>query len=436
MHQFTEILALLKQEVVPALGCTEPAACALATAYAASILPHRAEKIMLKVSPSILKNGMGVGIPNTGLIGLEIAAALGAVISQPARQLEVLKDISAAQLEAAKKLLDSVDLQLSESQDKVYIEAVLSDGKHQARAVIRWRHSWLHLLESDAKVIEFHELGDDDSPKLISASQYNLRDYYQFCTQMDYQELVDLDLGEHTNRIIADYGLSENMGISVGRMIMQNISTGLLGDDIHHRAMALTAAATDARMSGCNYPVISNTGSGNQGLSITLPIIAAAEKLGSSHEELVRALAMGHLTSVHIKDKIGLLSCLCGCLSASAGAASGIVMLLQGDYTHIEYAIKNMIGNTAGMLCDGAKEGCSLKVATNTSAAVQAALLASMGQCISANDGIVTQDIDETIANLAELVRTGMEKADQTILNILLNKKNDKRGVLCQTDFK
>lgn len=436
MHQFSEILALLKQEVVPALGCTEPAACALAAAYAASILPHKAEKILLKVSPSILKNGMGVGIPNTGLIGLEIAVALGAEIAHPERQLEVLKDISETQLEAAKKLLDSVELHLNEGEDKVFVEAVLSGGTHQARAVIRWRHSWLHLLELDDELIEYHELGDTNSRKMISASQFNLHDYYQFCLQMDYKSLAALDMGERTNRLIADYGLSEKMGMSVGRMIMQNISKGLLGDDIHHQAMALTAAATDARMSGCNYPVITNTGSGNQGLSITLPIIAAAEKLGSSHEELVRALAMGHLANVHIKDKIGLLSCLCGCLSAAAGAACGIVLLLKGDYTGIECAIKNMIGNTSGMVCDGAKEGCSLKVATNTSAAVQAALLASMGQCISANDGIVTQDIDETIANLAEFVNTGMENADRTILNIMLNKKNDKRGTSCQIDFK
>ncbi|HQJ95793.1 MAG TPA: L-serine ammonia-lyase, iron-sulfur-dependent, subunit alpha, partial [Candidatus Cloacimonas sp.] len=211
-------------------------------------------------------------------------------------------------------------------------------------------------------------------------------------------------------------------GINVGKMIMDQIKSGLLGDDIHHYAMALTAAATDARMSGCNMPVISNSGSGNQGLSITLPIIAVGEKLSSSREELIRALAMGHLVSIHIKEKIGILSCLCGCLSASAGAASGIVMLLKGDYQQIEYAIKNMIADTAGMVCDGAKEGCSLKVATTTSAAVQAALLAKAGICVSSNDGIITESIEGTIENLAYFVTTGMQDADSTILNIMLNK--------------
>ncbi|HQB98262.1 MAG TPA: L-serine ammonia-lyase, iron-sulfur-dependent, subunit alpha, partial [Candidatus Cloacimonadota bacterium] len=222
---------------------------------------------------------------------------------------------------------------------------------------------------------------------------------------------------------IAEYGLSENLGMSVGKMILGQIEEGLLGDDIHHFAMALTAAATDARMSGCSLPVISNTGSGNQGLSITLPIIAAAEKLKRSHETLVRALTLGHLVSVHMKYKVGLLSCLCGCLSAASGAACGIVLLLGGDYRKVEYAIKNMVGNTAGMVCDGAKEGCSLKVATNTSAAVQAALLAHMGKCISSNDGIITDNIDETIENLAEFVNSGMQNADSTILNIMINKK-------------
>jgi L-cysteine desulfidase len=428
MQQLSDILALLKQEVIPALGCTEPAAVALATAYAASVLPQNATKIQIWVSPSILKNGMGVAIPNTGLIGLEMAAAIGIVVAQPQKQLEVLKDITPEQLEAAKKLAKHIELQPTPSEEKVYIEVLLSDNEHKSRAIIRWRHSWLYLLELDDQILEFHEMADDDSEKLIAASEFKLQDYYEFCTKINYGILSALNLGEATNRKIADFGLSEDMGMSVGRMIQQQIADGLLGDDIHHRAMALTAAATDARMSGCNLPVITNTGSGNQGLSITLPIIAAAEKLKSSHEELVRALAMGHLISVHIKDKIGLLSCLCGCLSAAAGAAGGIVMLLKGDYTKVECAIKNMIGNTTGMVCDGAKEGCSLKVATNTSAAVQSALLSSMGRCISANDGIVTEDIDETIANLAEFVNTGMQNADKTILNIMLNKKNHKEA--------
>ncbi|OQC71250.1 MAG: Serine dehydratase alpha chain [Candidatus Cloacimonetes bacterium ADurb.Bin003] len=249
-----------------------------------------------------------------------------------------------------------------------------------------------------------------------------MKDYYDFCRDTDIDKLELIDLGLILNRRIADFGLSNKSGINVGKMIMEQINSGLLGDDIHHYAMALTAAATDARMSGCNLPVISNSGSGNQGLAITLPIIAVAEKLGSNQEELIRALAMGHLVSVHIKQKIGILSCICGCLSASAGAASGIVMLLKGTYPQIEYAIKNMIADTAGMVCDGAKEGCSLKVATTTSAAVQAALLAKTGICVSSNDGIITDSIEGTIDNLAYFVNKGMQDADSTILNIMLNK--------------
>ncbi|MCB5262073.1 MAG: L-serine ammonia-lyase, iron-sulfur-dependent, subunit alpha [Candidatus Cloacimonetes bacterium] len=428
MRNFSEILALLKQEVVPALGCTEPAAVALATAYAASILPGQITNIQVKVSPSIYKNGMGVGIPNTGLIGLEIAAALGAVCANPEKQLEVLKDLSPEQLEAGKSLAAGLEIGINPDDDKVYVEAILSDGKHSSRAVIRWRHSWLYRLELDDKVLKSQIIGEGDAPKLISASQFRLQDYYDFCTQMDYEAFSEIDLGETLNRKIADFGLSDEMGMSVGKMILQQIKQGLLGDDIHHWAMALTAAATDARMSGCNYPVMANTGSGNQGLSITLPIIAAVEKLGCSHEQLLRALALGHLVTVHIKEKIGLLSSLCGCLSASAGAASGIVLLLGGDYLKVEYAIKNMIGNTTGMLCDGAKGGCSLKVATNTSAAVQAALLANMGTCISSRDGIITDDIDETIDNLADFINNGLQDADKTILNIIMNKKNNKEA--------
>nr|MDK2850661.1 hypothetical protein [Candidatus Cloacimonadota bacterium] len=430
MDKNIEILELLRQEVVPALGCTEPAAVALASAYAASIFPGEIEEIQLKLSPSVIKNGMGVGIPNTSLIGLEIAAALGIVVADPQKQLQVLADLSPQQIAQGKRLAELIDTQMHLSEDKVYIETILSGGKHKSRAVIRWRHSWLYKLELDDQVIKYQELGDANAPKLVDAKNYSLADYYNFCTEIDYETLLTLDLGEIINHRIASYGLSAAMGMSVGKMIMQQISDGLLGNDIHHYAMALSAAATDARMSGCNLPVISNSGSGNQGLSITLPIIATAEKLGSKHENLVRALALGHLISIHIKNKVGLLSCLCGCLSAAAGAAGGIVMLLGGNYDKVVFAIKNMIGNTAGMVCDGAKEGCSLKVATNTSAAVQSALLANMGICVSSNDGIITDDIEETIDNLAEFVNSGMQNADTTILSIMINKKKHKEARL------
>ncbi len=429
MNKFSEILALLVQEVHPTMGCTEPAAVALAASYAASVFPNEIKEIHLKLSPSVLKNGMGVGIPNTGMTGLEIAAALGIVVADPQKQLLVLENITEEQLALAKELARGIDIEIEATQGKVYVEVLISDGKRRARAVIRHRHTWLHRLELDDEILRYQEIGDENSPKLLDAGAFQLKEYYDFCANSSYQELLSLDMGEVVNRRIADYGLSQNLGMGVGQMLMQQIDNGLLGDDIHHYAMALTAAATDARMSGCNLPVISNTGSGNQGLSITLPIIASAEKLNASHEQLVRALAMGHLISIHMKNKMGLLSCLCGCLSAAAGAAGGIVMLLGGDYQKVEYAIKNMIGNTAGMVCDGAKEGCSLKVATNTSAAVQSALLASMGKCVSANDGIVTEDVDKTIDNLAEFMNTGMQNADRTIISIMMNKKKNKEEI-------
>lgn len=423
------LYALLRQEVVPAMGCTEPAAVALAAAYAASVLPGEVQKAKIRVSPSVLKNGMGVGIPGTGQIGLEIAAAIGIVVANPERQLEVLADLSTENLEKAKNFLaeNRLSLELTASEDKVLIEAILSDGANTAKAVIRWRHTWLYRLELNKEVLKYQVLGEAIENKYISASGFSLRDYYDFAQNALYEDLLKLDLGEKYNREIAEYGLREASGISVGKMLMQQIEEGLLGNDIHHYAMALTAAATDARMSGCTLPVISNSGSGNQGLSITLPIIAVAEKLQLSHDKLLRALVLGHLVSVHIKYKVGVLSCLCGCLSAAAGAACGIVLLLGGDFLKVEYAIKNMIGNTTGMVCDGAKEGCSLKVATNTSAAVQAALLANMGKVISSNDGIITEDVDETIANLAQFVVSGMENADSTILSIMINKKNSNK---------
>jgi len=424
MKDKENILVLLKQEVAPAVGCTEPAAVALAGAYAASVMEGKIISANLIVSPNILKNGMGVGIPNTNLLGLEIAFALGILVAKPEKELEVLSDLDAETIDAAQQMLAEKRIQtkMLETEEKVWIEAVIKTPKSESKAILRWRHNWLYHLEKDKKILRHQELEAENALGLISCAAYTVKDYYDFCINTDISSLEKIDLGMKINRKIADFGLSNNSGINVGKMIMEQIKSGLLGDDIHHYAMALTAAATDARMSGCNLPVISNSGSGNQGLAITLPIIAVAEKLGSNKEELIRALALGHLVSVHIKQKIGILSCICGCLSASAGAASGIVMLLKGNYSKIEYAIKNMIADTAGMVCDGAKEGCSLKVATTTSAAVQAALLAKAGICVSSNDGIITESIEGTIDNLAYFVARGMQDADSTILNIMLNK--------------
>ena len=367
---------------------------------------------------------MGVGIPNTNLMGLEIAFALGILVAEPEKGLEVLLDLKAETINAGKQMLAEkrINTKMKETEEKIWIEASLKTAKSESKAILRWRHNWLYHWEKDKHILQHNEIGAEEAPSLISPSAFTLKDYYDFCRDTDIDKLELIDLGLILNRRIADFGLSNKSGINVGKMIMEQINSGLLGDDIHHYAMALTAAATDARMSGCNLPVISNSGSGNQGLAITLPIIAVAEKLGSNQEELIRALAMGHLVSVHIKQKIGILSCICGCLSASAGAASGIVMLLKGTYPQIEYAIKNMIADTAGMVCDGAKEGCSLKVATTTSAAVQAALLAKTGICVSSNDGIITDSIEGTIDNLAYFVNKGMQDADSTILNIMLNK--------------
>lgn len=369
---------------------------------------------------------MGVGIPGTGMTGLDIAAALGSVIALPERGLDILSEFTAEQLNQAKTILDtnSVSIKQADTKDEVYIEVMATCGEKSSRAIIRFRHNWLYKLELNRETLVFNEMNASSTHKLVKMDGLKVGDYFDFCLHYPLNELSSIDMGEIINRRIAEYGLSQDLGIKVGKTILSQIESGILGDDLHHYAMALTAAATDARMSGIQLPVISNSGSGNQGLSITLPIIAVAEKRSIGTEKLHRALALGHLISIHIKSKIGVLSCLCGCLSAAAGAACGIVFLFDGSLNQVEYAIKNMIGNTAGMVCDGAKEGCSLKVATNTSAAVQSALLALGGICVSANDGIITEDVDETIANLAELVRTGMCNTDETILKIMINKTN------------
>ncbi len=425
MTESDKMIAILRQEVTPAIGCTEPAAVALACAYAARTLGESVKKAEVLVSANILKNGMGVGIPHTVQIGLEIAAAFGIYLCDTARDLELFSALKPEHIAQANALIASGDLciKLADTKEKVWIEARVTGTGNTAAAIIRWRHNWLYQLQFNGQVIEHNEINDAGIKPYVNIDHLSIRDIYAFCDTVDANALKNLELGLTINRRIAGYGLEQKRGIGVGKTIMIQMENGLIGNDIHHYAMALTAAATDARMSGCTLPVISNSGSGNQGLSLTLPIIAVAEKSNSDEEKLIRALALGHLISIHIKSRIGILSCLCGCLSAASAAAGGIVYLLGGNLEQVIYAIKNMIGNTAGMVCDGAKEGCSLKVATNTSAAVQAALLALNEVCISSKDGIITDDIEETINNLAELVYGGMSETDLTILQIMMKKR-------------
>lgn len=429
-------IKLLKQEVKPALGCTEPIAVALAVARSKEALDAigvKTERVVVEVSSNILKNGMGVGIPGTGMIGLHIASALGAVCGKSEYKLEVLKDVKDDYVVTAKRMVDEslVEIKLSKTPLKLYIKATCMGDGHEAFTIIKNMHDNIVSVDLDKQTIytdkDTCEITDNSAPSNSDREEMGITvsSIYDFSLNTPLEDIKFILESARLNSAIAHEGLSHNYGLRVGRTIHAKMNQKIFGNGIMIHSMTLTAAASDARMAGCTLPAMSNSGSGNQGIAVTMPVVATAERLESTEEQLVRALVMSHLVAIHIKSYLGRLSALCGCVVASSGAACGITYLLGGNLTEITYAIKNMVGNITGMVCDGAKIGCALKVSSGVSCAVQSAILAADGICIPNSDGIIESDIEKTIYNLASIGSTGMATTDKVILDIMVNKKKD-----------
>jgi len=429
-----EIIELINKEVKPALGCTEPIAVSLAVAKASEALKDigfAPEKVEVEVSANILKNGMGVGVPGTGMVGLHIATALGVTCGKSEYKLEVLKDLDDNSVAQAKKMISEnrVSVSLSKTRKKLFISAKCICDEHYATAIIEDQHDAIVYVNVDGDVLIEKRKGASSGNSFGETQLKETLDYkldiatiYQFTQQIPFKDIEFILESVTLNKALALEGLNNNYGLKVGKTIKDNVHKNIFGDGLLTYSMAMTAAASDARMAGCTLPAMSNSGSGNQGITVTMPVIAAAEKIGSSQEELARALVLSHLVAIHIKGYLGRLSALCGCVIASTGAACGIVYLKNGSYDQVCYAIKNMIGNITGMVCDGAKVGCALKVASGVSSAVQSAILALEGTCISENDGIIEKNIEKTIKNLGSIGSVGMQNTDNMILDIMVCK--------------
>ena len=424
-----QIIALIHREVKPALGCTEPIAVALAVAKAAEILEadrkyDRREadfRIKVAVSGNILKNGMGVGIPGTGMTGLHIAAALGAVCGCSALGLEVLGGLDAAAVERAKRLVEAkaTDISIADTTHKLYVSAEVAVEDRSASAVIEDSHDKIVRTMLCGKVLS----EDESCGAEEETGDYGLtvKEILDFATEAALEDIEFILDDRRLNMPLAKEGMEGRYGLCVGRTILKDRS-GLFGDHFMAYAMALTAAASDARMAGCTLPAMSNSGSGNQGITVSMPVIAYAERYGVDDERLARALIISNLVAIHIKSYLGPLSALCGCVVASTGAACGITWLMGGGYPQICATIKNMGGSITGMVCDGAKVGCAMKVASGVSSAIQSAMLSLDGQCVSEHDGIIDRDIEQTIQNLGRVGSVGMEQTDEVILDIMVCK--------------
>lgn len=461
-----EIIELIQKEVKPALGCTEPIAVSLAVARSCEALRQigvEVSHLTVEVSANILKNGMGVGIPGTGMIGLHIASALAVTCGKSCYGLEVLKDLSPAAIDDAKEMVDAkkVKVVLADTTMKLYIKAWAygSDAagvEHSAATEIKNNHDSIVSVVRDGEEILAPQhiepmncagsactsaagasaaSGSAGAASAASGSaafsaaekttldyKLSVKEILEFAQEASFENIKFILDSVKLNKSLAMEGLKDDYGLRVGKTILAREHSDVFGSSVMTYAMAATAAASDARMAGCTLPAMSNSGSGNQGITVTMPVIAVAEKMGVGEEQLARALVLSHLVAIHIKGYLGKLSALCGCVIASTGSSCGIVYLQGGGYEQVCSAIKNMVGNITGMVCDGAKVGCALKVASGVSSSVQAAVLAMDNICISSNDGIIEDCIEKTICNLGRIGAEGMQTTDRMILDIMVCK--------------
>lgn len=423
-----QIIALVKREVIPAVGCTEPIAVALAVASSQSLLNGYPSRIHVALSPNMLKNAMGVGIPGTGMTGLPIAIALGAICGDSKANLEVLAKVTPDDVAKGKSLVDNNAISISlatEGCDILYIEATVTDDSgHTATTVISGSHTNIVRQELDGKVLTLNDGGNGGAEVKSSASapKLTMAQVWEFAMESPLDELKFILESRRINKLAAERSFTGTYGHEVGRTLHCERQRAMMGDSIFSRVLSYTSAACDARMAGAPIPVMSNSGSGNQGIAATLPVAIYAEEQFASEEQTVRALMLSHLTVIYIKQSLGRLSALCGCVVAATGSACGICYLMGGNFEKVVATAKNMIANLTGMICDGAKPSCAMKLASGVSTAMMSAMMAMEGQSVCQLEGIVDDDIDRCVSNLTRIGREGMRETDRLILKIMTSK--------------
>lgn len=417
-----QIRDLIQREVVVATGCTEPGAVALAVAKARETLGCMPETTQLLLSKNVFKNALGVGIPGTGMVGLPIAVAIALTAGDSSRQLEVLT-VTSDEVSAAKTWLanngDKISIGLKEPcEDKLYIECICRKGEDTATAIISKRHTNFIYISRNNEVLFENDCSTGKSDAVANGDpELSQRIVYEYATTAPLEELDFILETVKLNCKAANEGL-KGYGLNTGRILMENAA-----GDIVHTVIARTVAASDARMDGCTLPIYSNSGSGNQGIACTLPVYEYGKAKSCSDEQITRALILSHLTSIYVKRGIGRLSALCGIVNASIGVTSGITYLHGGSYDQMCYAIKNMINTLAGMVCDGAKPSCALKMSTGLYSAFVCAELALHDKVVDACDGLSEKNIDCSIRNLGRLGMEGMDQTDDVVLDIMTHKQ-------------
>lgn len=436
----TMFFRILNSELELATGCTEPGAIALAGSYAGRELDRLGDQIQrleVRASANIIKNAMAAGIPGTGYVGIPYAVSIGAFAAAPEKELQVINGVSDEVYRKAEELVGSaaVTVELAQVPQKLYIDVTAVGKQHKTRAVIADLHTNLLLLEADGREVfrakpGVAPVGGKDSVTAEEiASFLTIRKIYEFCDrELDprHDPIDVIRRAVEINSHICEVGLSGNYGLAIGRNLEKNCRAGVMTRDMTTDAMIVTTSGADARMAGAPVPVVANSGSGNQGITTTMPVVALARWRELPEDKMLRAVTLSHLVAIKIHSGFGRLSALCGASIAGTGAACGITYLLGGGYREICNAIHNMVGDVTGMMCDGAKADCALKISSCVNAAFQAAFMALRDVRVQSTDGIVEDDVENTIENFAALGNRGSAAMDAEILRMMLNKKKDK----------
>ena len=427
--KWQDFIAIVRQDVVPAIGCTEPISLALAAAIAAQKLEQPVHHIEAKVSGNLMKNGMGVTVPGTGMKGLPIAAAVGALGGDPEGRLEVLKNLTDQQVAEAKKMLAEkrVTLEIAAVPNILYSEAKVfaADGSWALAAIADSHTNVIKISRNGEILFAAEKTSASQSTALEAADIFaavKLQEIYDFATTISLDEIAFIKEAAVLNHTLSQAGLANEYGLHIGVTMQRQIKRGLLSNDLLAQIVARTTAASDARMGGASLPAMTNSGSGNQGIAATMPVVVMAEHLKATDEEFIRALMLSHLTAIYIHSKLPKLSAFCAVTTASMGSAAGMAWLLTKKYDVVAAAVTNMVSDITGMICDGASNSCAMKVSTSVTSAYKALLMAADNTKVEATDGIVDNDIDKTIANLGKLATNGMQETDKEILNIMVAK--------------
>lgn len=419
LEQEQEYIEILKKELVPALGCTEPIAIAYAAAKARQVLGRFPERIELRCSGNIIKNVKGVMVPNSGgLRGVDVATVLGVVGGEADKELEALEAITPEHITRAKELITQgyFSCQLQENVENLYIVATVYAGEHTASVTIVNRHTLITKITKDGEIIFKNQI---QMPKQGETPKWDLTvsNILDFARTVSLDKVADiLERQIRMNTAIAQVGIHGQYGTQIGRTLLESDA-----NDVRIRAQAMAAAGSDARMGGCSLPVVINSGSGNQGMTVTLPVIEYAKEWGVSHETLLRALIISNLISIHLKHYIGSLSAFCGAVTAACGAGAAITYMAGGTCEQIGHTIINAIANVGGIICDGAKSSCAAKIASAVDAAILAHTLSMKGLCFQPGEGIIQEDVESTIKSVGYVGRVGMKTTDIEILNIMLD---------------